>query len=243
METGSFNQSHTEALHTISALSDEQRTSMLRTAPRFLDSSTLTEEQLARVQRVSLVERLAIYGIRTLTQPEHATAPTAVMYDTMRHMSGIDQLRARINALFVRPRLTHKVLRALADVEKLATSAARGSAREVILDQVDEIRHGPEMHVVNELRALTNLYSGAAVIADPTMRNAALRLFEGTTAAERLGCHDGDPTDAMRCARAAVSTWQSFANTAMDGAVGDLARTAARSAYLIDQRLQRGVVW
>jgi hypothetical protein len=242
METGSFNQAHTDALQTIAALPDQQRISMLRTATRFLDSATLTEEQLTRGQRVSLVERLGIYGIRTLTQPEYAAAPTAVMYDTMRRMSGIDQLRARINALFVRPRLTHKALRALADVQTLATSAARGHAREVILDRIDEVRHGPEMHGVNELRALSNLYSGAAVIADPSMRSAALRLFEGTTAAERLGCRDGDPADAVRSARVAVSTWQSFANTAMDGAVGDLARTAARSAHLIDQRLQRGGV-
>jgi hypothetical protein len=70
------------------------------------------------------------------------------------------------------------------------------------------------------------------------MHDAALRLFEGISPAQRLGCTQADPGTLSQTARAAVSTWQAFANTALDGAAGDVARTATRSAQLIDQRLQ-----
>lgn len=239
-QTGAFNQTHTDALQMIAALPAEQRTSMLRTAPRFLDSPTLSHEQLPRAQRVGLIERLAIHGIRALTEPALATAPTVGMYDTMRHMSGIELLSIRLHTLFVAPRAVHKTVRVLADIEKLANAAARGQTREMLLDHVDDIRHSPDMHGLNELRALTALYSGTAALGDPVTHDAALRLFEGTSPAQRLGCTQTDAGMLEQTARAAVNTWQAFANTALDSAAGDVARTAARSAHLIDQRLQRG---
>lgn len=239
-ETGAFNQNHTDALHTIAALPEQQRISMLRTAPRFLDSPALTQDHLPRAMRVSLVERLAIHGIRALTDPHHETTSTAGMYDTMRDMSGIDVLRARIGTLFVRHRAIHKTVRVLADVEKIAGGpSVRGQARETLLDRIDDIRQLPQMHAVNELRALTALYSGTAALGDPVMTEAALRLFEANTPAQRLGCAEVEPANLMQTARAAVSRWHSFANTAMNGAISDIARTAARSAHLIDQSLQR----
>lgn len=239
-ETGAFNQSHTDALHTIAALPAEQRASMLRTAPRFLDSPTLSDEQLPRSQRVGLVERLAIHGIAALTEPSFAGATTAALYDTMRNMSGIELLSTRLQALFVRRQAIHKSVRILAAVDKLAKTTGRGTTRETLLDHVDDIRHSPNMHGLNEIRALCALYSGTAALADPVMHDAALRLFEGISPAQRLGCVQADPGTLARTARAAVSTWQAVANTALDGAAGDVARTATRSAQLIDQRLQGG---
>lgn len=236
-KTGAFEQTHTDALYEIAALPTDQRTSMLRTAPRFLDSPALTNEHLPRAQRVSLVEHLGIHGIRALTEAALAGAPIARMCDTMRHMSGIEVLSTRLDTLFVRPRTIHKTVRVLAEIEKLANATARGPVRKMLLDGIEDIRTSPGMHVVNELRALTALYSDAAILGNPMMYDAALRLFENTSPAERLGCAQADSSALIRTARATVNTWQAFADTALDGAARDIARTAATSAHLIEQRL------
>jgi 50S ribosome-binding GTPase len=238
-ETGAFNQTHTDALHTIAALPEEQRTQMLRTANRFQESAVLTQAELPRARRAALVERLAVQGIREFSAPGYGASSTAALYSAMRRTSGMAVLQQRINSLFVRPGAVHKATRILAEVERLARRPeVTEHAREEILDGVEVLRSSDALHMLNELRALAALYSGACTMGDHSVHGALLRLFEEADPATQLGCATDDPAHIADTAATAVNFWQAYANTAVDSLSREIARTAVRSAAIIHRRIQ-----
>jgi hypothetical protein len=238
-ETGAFNQTHTDALHTIAALPEEQRVPMLRTAFRFQESAFLTQAELPRTRRAALVERLAIQGIREFSAPGYAASSTAALYSAMRRTSGMAVMQRRINSLFVHPAAVHKATRILAEVERLARRPEiTERVRDEILDGIEVLRSSDALHTLNELRALAVLYSGACTVGDHTIGDALLRLFEEADPASRLDCATDDPAHIARAAATAVNFWQAYANTAVDGLAREIARTAVRSASIIRRRVE-----
>jgi hypothetical protein len=152
-------------------------------------------------------------------------------------MSGIGVLRNRIESLFVRPRAVHKVARILAEVEKIARRPELSEAsRDEILDGVERLRGSDAMHTLDELRALGAMYSGACALGSDAER--ALLLFEAADSATKLGCATEDPASIKRAALAAISHWQAFASSAVDGVSREIARTAVRSASIIHDEVK-----
>ena len=238
-EAGAFNQTHADALHTIAALPEDQRVSMLRTASRFQESAVLTQAELPRARRAALVERLAIQGIREFSAPGYGSSSTHALYSAMRRTSGMAVLQRWINSLFVQPAAVHKATRILAEVERLARRPeVTEHVREEILDGIEVLRSSDALHKLNELRALSALYSGACTVGDDTTRGALLRLFEEADPASRLGCATDDPAQIASVAATAVNVWQAYANTAVDSLAREIARTAVRSASIIRRRLE-----
>ncbi|MEZ0352086.1 GTPase [Mycobacterium sp. pR1184] len=238
-ETGALNQTHTDALHTIAALPEDQRIPMLRTASRFQQSAVLSQTQLSQARRIELVERLAIQGIREFSAPGYASSSTPALYSAMRRASGMGLLQRRINSLFVNAATVHKTTRLLAEVERLARRPeVADDVREELLDGIEVLRSSDALHTLNELRALAALYSGACTVGDDTARGALLRLFEETDPASRLACATDDPAQIAGAAATAINVWQAYANTAMDSLASEIARTAVRSASIIRHRLE-----
>jgi hypothetical protein len=238
-ETAAFTQTHTDGLHTIAALPEDQRVPMLRTASRFQESAILTQAQLSRARRAELVERLAIQGIREFSAPGYASSSKEALHSAMHRASGMAVLERRINNLFVNAGAVHKAAGILAEVEKRARRPEiTGHAREEVLDRIQVLRSSDALHTLNELRALAALYSGAFAVGGDTIGAALLRLFEEADPARRLGCATDSPADIARAATTAVRVWQAFANTAVDSGAREIARTAVRSASIIGRRLE-----
>nr|WP_231989596.1 GTPase [Mycobacterium sp. 852002-51057_SCH5723018] len=238
-ESAAFNQTHTDALHTIAALRQDQRLRMLRTASRFQESAVLTQAQLPRARRTELVERLAIQGIREFSAPGYASSSTPALYSAMRRTSGMAVLLRRINSLFVNAGAVHKATRILAEVERLARRPeVTKHVRDEVLDGIEVLRSSDALHTLNELRALAALYSGACTVGDDSTRGALLRLFEEVDPASRLGCATDDPAQFASAAATAVNVWQAYANTAVDSGAREIARTAVRSASIIRRSLE-----
>lgn len=231
-ETGSLTEAHAGWLHSVARAAD--RDDILSYPFAFMEADVLNRDA-----REILLNRLDLFGIRVLTQPEKAPMPAATMYDTLRDLSGIAALRERINILFVRPAAVHKAARVLSETERiLSDSDTPEPARRPLLDRIEAISLCDSMHTLRELKALSALYTGRDALAEPA-RHRALRLFEYTEPAERLGADGRAARDALaQDAAAAAGYWRTIANGAGLLLTRDIAETAARSAHLIRTSLE-----
>ncbi|MFZ0714239.1 dynamin family protein, partial [Mycobacterium sp.] len=162
-ESGSFNETQAGWLRTIAALPAAVRENILGEPADFAESDVLSDSA-----RNTLLDRLDLFGIKVLTRPENASRSAASMYDTLRDLSGVAALRARINVLYVRPAAVHKTARVLAGVTKLLDDADLSeSVKEPLVNRIEKIRLSEEMHTLAELKALAALYTGRCRLGEP----------------------------------------------------------------------------
>ncbi|MGK8558146.1 GTPase [Nocardia gipuzkoensis] len=236
-ETGAFDEAQAKWLRTLAGLPDCEREEALLFAGAF---DRL--ECLPPGGRAKLLERLDMHGIRVIAGTATPATPAAAMNEQLRSLSGIAELRRRLEVLFLRPAAVHKTVRALAGLEALL-STANLPARHCcsLLDQIENIRHAPAMHALAELRALAWLYSGRCEFRDEQTTESALTLFEGSLPAHRLNAApDTPPTELAQLARAAANRWRAYANAA-NGREAQVADTASWSAFLIETQLREAL--
>ena len=233
-ETGSFNETVAGWLHTIAALSAEDREDILSEPSDFAESEVLTHSA-----RHTLLDRLDLFGIKVLTRPENAAMPAASMHDTLQDLSGIAALRARIKILFERPAAVHRTARVLAGVEKLLSRSKLPETKvEPLIDHIERIRLHDEMHTLAELKALGDLYSGRCHLGEPAQQRA-LALFERSEPAQRLGVNGSVGRGALAdAAKAEAGLWRTYAGGAGSLLARQVAETASLSAYLIAKTLE-----
>ncbi|MGW5153545.1 dynamin family protein [Rhodococcus koreensis] len=228
-ESGGFGDPHADWLRTLAAVAPEQRTEGLFDADEFAELDC----DVSIPDRMTLVDRLGMHGIRVMSGSIDQNTSAATMHDSLRAMSGIAALRERIAAMFVRPAAVHKTVRALADLKAIAdASPLTPTGREWLDDAIGAVRRSAPMHTLAELRALTALYSGRCTLPEPDQQNA-IRLLSHTDPSARLGV---PPASAPALAAAAVKAanwWTRVANSATDPQVKMVANTAAWSAELI----------
>ncbi len=235
-ESGGFDEAQAAWLRTLAEKPDEVRADALVWADGFTESGLLPSQATQL-----LLDRLDMYGIRVLADTAAARdMSAAAMYERLRRISGIATLRNRLEVLFVRPAVVHKAVRALADLQcVLATAQLSAGDRTALLTRIETVRDHPDMHRLNELRALTALFSGRCVLPDELATANALALFEQTDPAARLrAAPDTTRSELARLARQATKHWHVRATLAATGLEKHIADTASWSAYLIHQQLR-----
>jgi hypothetical protein len=187
--------------------------------------------------RMQLMERLDMYGIRALVDTITADTPAAHMASALRAMSGIADLRDRIQTMFVHPAVVHKTARVLGALKRAAAKAELDWEQQDWLDDaIAGIRSSASMHTIDELCALAAIHSGRCDLP-PDERERAIRLFSETRPHTRLGISEDAP--APQAAADAERHWKTIANSAIDPQVRMVAGTAAWSAALIHQSWDR----
>ncbi len=226
-ETGRFNDNLAGWLRTLTTLPPDAVRAGLFDHAEF----TALDCEIPLEDRVQLMERLDMYGIRKLVDTIAADTSTTYMADELRVMSGIADLRDRIQTMFVRPAAAHKTLRALAALKRAATNAKLDSRQQDWLDDaIAAIRSSADMHVIDELYALAAIYSERCQLP-PDECERAIRLFSRIDPHERLGIPRNAPV--AQAAVDAERNWTTIANSAIDPQVSMVARTAAWSVALI----------
>ncbi|MGY1743730.1 MULTISPECIES: dynamin family protein [unclassified Blastococcus] len=215
------------ALRSLAAADPAAVTAMLLTADRFCRPEVAVD--VSRDVRVSLVERLGVFGIRLAVMLVRAGIPDAgTLADELVRRSGLAELQRLLTARFGERGgvlRTAAALRAVEDV--LGRAPAEGAAR--LRAEAERIRLAtPELA---ELEVLAR--SGPDGPFPPGLRADAERLLggEGTTPAARLGlpatASDGERTAA---ARAALARWREAADDPLaDRAAADAAGVVVRS--------------
>lgn len=207
----------------------------LRSARGFLTAAETSVGGVAAVDRLRLLERLGLWGVRVcvaLVRTERATSAPRLAAELVER-SGLAELRtvlaaqlgARADALKARSALI--LLR-----RTLRDRPVPGGGDSGLL--VDVERTLASTHVLEELRLLPALRSGSLGLRSDLVP-AAERLLgaEGPGAAARLGLAGTDPSPALVVAEAgrAVERWQAVAAHPLSSpAVAHAARVLARTA-------------
>ena len=232
-ETGRFSDTQAGWLRALAALPPDEQ-----------DVGLFDHEEFAELDcavplngRVQLMDRLDMYGIRALARTVAPDTSAAYMADALRAMSGVAELRHRIETMFVRPAAVHKALRALTSLHQIAvTSDLDATQQDWLDDAIAVIRSSNAMHVAEELSALAVLYTGRCDLPAED-RQAAIRLFADTDPRARLDISADAPL--AEAAAGAESRWKTIANSAIDPMVSMVAETASWSAALIHQTWSR----
>jgi hypothetical protein len=173
---------------------------LLLTVDRFVtaDAGTVTP-----VEREHLLERLGLYGVRaSIRLIRVGAAPSASeLAVQLRDLSGIDELRRQLTALFGSRRDVLKARAALASLDALVRSepAAAGLAGDLerVLASAHELT---ELQVVNALR------SGLVPLRPEEVAEVERLLDQpGATLSDRLGVAPGDEREALL---AAIERWR-----------------------------------
>lgn len=173
---------------------------LLLTVDRFVtaDAGTVTP-----VEREHLLERLGLYGVRaSIRLIRVGAAPSASeLAVQLRDLSGIDELRRQLTALFGSRRDVLKARAALASLDALVRSepAAAGLAGDLerVLASAHELT---ELQVVNALR------SGLVPLRPEEVAEVERLLDQpGAALSDRLGVAPGDEREALL---AAIERWR-----------------------------------
>lgn len=194
-------------LQLVAALDKPLRDRLLLTADRFATSTP--ELSLSQEDREALLARFGLFGVRlSVTMLRHGVAGTAgELAAELLDRSGVNELRAVLETLFLQRRDVLQSRSALLAVEELARARpAPGSER--LTAEAERILGS--VHAFRELRVLSAIRSGW-VTGKPEILDDAERLVggTGTTAAQRLDLPaDADAGSLLSGASAALERWQ-----------------------------------
>ncbi|MBB3086330.1 dynamin family protein [Geodermatophilus sabuli] len=216
------------ALRTLAGADQQQVAGMLLTADRFTRPEVPVP--LARDVRVSLLERLGLFGIRlSLTLIRAGVADASTLADELLRRSGLTELQRLLRVHFT----------ARGDQLKAGTALRllAGVLAEHPVEGAEELRAGVERarlaaRELDELELLARSRAAGSPLPEP-LRPDAERLLgaEGTTPAARLGLpEDADAAELRGAARAALDRWRAAADAPLaTRATADAAAVVVRS--------------
>ena len=183
------------AIGRVAELGDEERESLLLSADRFRHRRT--SALLAEAERVYLVERLGLFGVRVAVDLVHQGVNTAPrLAAELAERSGVPELR---RVLTVRLAARSDLLKARAGL--LAVQALLPRAPEDVAEKLegDIERVIAGAHELTELSTLNALWSGLAGVSDDWVDEAERLLGgRGADAAIRVGLEPDAPAAAVR---------------------------------------------
>jgi hypothetical protein len=236
-ETGGFTSVDAEALRKLAALDDETLEMMLMSADLF----TSWECEVPAGTRVRLMEQLDLYGVRcALTALAAEPAITAgelrrKLFDS----SGLDGVRAKLNAVFRARADGIKAAAALASVTALAQASGDAGERQRVHNAIEVLLAKPEAHQLRLLEALTLVTSGAVAMPAELVEEV-LRVGGSPHIPEQLGMSGRPVPELMACALERAGWWRSFASFGATPAQSRVAHVVHRAYFLIWQQLRGG---
>jgi dynamin family protein len=228
-----FTQADADAIRALAALGPADREVMLLGPDYF----TGLDSAVGPAQRERLYAMLRPFGLRRLLRAADAGASGPAMVDELRQCSGMAAVRSGIDRRF---RARAAALKAAKVLAALAASAGSPevdhATRAWVTGAIDDLGLDPVMHGLEELRALSLVSSGAALLPGAQLGEAE-RLLTETESGRRLGLPDADRDALLTAAREGLTRWTTIANTAISPRARDLARVIIRTLDLECDRL------
>jgi hypothetical protein len=234
-ETGGFTSADADALRKLAELDDATRETMLISADLFVS----WECDVPVGTRTRLLEKLDLYGIRKAL--EAVDAEPGITAGALRRKlldaSGLDGVRAKLNAVFRSRADGIKAAAALASVTSLAAASGDPNERQRVHDAIEVLLAKPEAHQLRLLEALTLVASGAVAMPNDLVEEV-LRFGSSPDVSEQLGLRGRPPQELMAYALERAGWWRSFASFGATPAQSRVAHVVHRAYFLIWQQLR-----
>ncbi|PSL55249.1 dynamin family protein [Saccharothrix carnea] len=234
-ETGGFTSADADALRKLAELDDATRETMLISADLFVS----WECDVPVGTRNRLLEKLDLYGIRKAL--EAVDAEPGITAGALRRKlldaSGLDGVRAKLNAVFRSRADGIKAAAALASVTSLAAASGDPNERQRVHDAIEVLLAKPEAHQLRLLEALTLVASGAVAMPNDLVEEV-LRFGSSPDVSEQLGLRGRPPQELMAYALERAGWWRSFASFGATPAQSRVAHVVHRAYFLIWQQLR-----
>ncbi|QQQ76383.1 dynamin family protein [Saccharothrix sp. 6-C] len=234
-ETGGFTSADADALRKLAELDDATRETMLISADLFVG----WECDVPVGTRTRLLEKLDLYGIRKAL--EAVDAEPGITAGALRRKlldaSGLDGVRAKLNAVFRSRADGIKAAAALASVTSLAAASGDPNERQRVHDAIEVLLAKPEAHQLRLLEALTLVASGAVAMPGDLVEEV-LRFGSSPDLAEQLGLRGRPPQELLAYALERAGWWRSFASFGATPAQSRVAHVVHRAYFLIWQQLR-----
>ncbi|ONI82217.1 GTPase [Saccharothrix sp. ALI-22-I] len=234
-ETGGFTSADADVLRRLAELDEATRETMLLSADLFVS----WECEVPVGTRTRLLEKLDLYGIRKAL--EAVDAEPAITAGALRRKlldaSGLDGVRAKLNAVFRSRADGIKAAAALASVTSLAAASGDANERQRVHDAIEVLLAKPEAHQLRLLEALTLVASGAVAMPNDLVEEV-LRFGSSPDLSEQLGLRGRPPQELMAYALERAGWWRSFASFGATPAQSRVAHVVHRAYFLIWQQLR-----
>ena len=228
-----FTESDAAAIRGLAALGQQDREVMLLSAQYFTGFDSAVDP----ASRERLYTMLRPHGLRRLLAAADEGASGPAMVEALRQCSGMAAVRAEIDRRFRARAVALKAAKALAAMAAAVSSAeVDHSTRAWATGAIDDLGLDPVMHGLEELRALSLVSSGAALLPRAQLDEAA-RVLAETRTDRRLGLPGAGRDALLAAAHQGVQRWTAIANTAISPRARDVARVITRSLDLECDRL------
>jgi hypothetical protein len=234
-ETGGFTSADADALRRLADLDDATRETMLISADLFVS----WECDVPVGTRTRLLEKLDLYGIgKALEAIDGEPNITAgALRRKLLDASGLDGVRAKLNAVFRSRADGIKAAAALASVTSLAAASGDPNERQRVHNAIEVLLAKPEAHQLRLLEALTLVASGAVAMPNDLVEEV-LRFGSSPDLSEQLGLRGRPPQELMAYALERAGWWRSFASFGATPAQSRVAHVVHRAYFLIWQQLR-----
>ncbi|MFD7653556.1 dynamin family protein [Actinosynnema sp. NPDC059797] len=234
-ETGGFTSADADALRALAGLDAATRETVLISADLF----TSWECGVPAGVRARLLEKLDLYGVRRAL--EALDAEPGITAGALRRKlldaSGLDGVRAKLNAVFRARADGIKAAAALASVTALAAASGDPNERQRVHNAIEVLLAKPEAHQLRLLEALTLVSSGAVAMPDDLLEEV-LRFGSSRDVSEQLGLPGRPPHELIAHALERAGWWRSFASFGATPAQSRVAHVVHRAYFLIWQQLR-----
>jgi len=234
-ETGAFTSADADALRALAGCDEATRLAMLLSADLF----TTMDAPVPAAVRGRLLERLDLYGVRVALAAIDAQ-PGITAGDLRRRLldaSGLDALRARLDAVFRARADGIKAAAALASIAALAHGSGDPGERQRVHDAIEVLLQKPEAHQLRMLEALTLVTSGAVAMPED-LAAEVVRVGGSAVVAEQLGLPGRPLAELAGYALERAGWWRSFASFGATPAQSRVAHVVHRAYFLIWQGLR-----
>ncbi|GAB2997786.1 dynamin family protein [Saccharothrix stipae] len=234
-ETGGFTSADADALRKLAELDDATRETMLISADLFVS----WECDVPVGTRTRLLEKLDLYGVRKALEAMDAepNITAGALRRRLLDSSGLDGVRAKLNAVFRSRADGIKAAAGLASVTALAAASGDPNERQRVHDAIEVLLAKPEAHQLRLLEALTLVASGAVAMPNDLVEEV-LRFGSSPDVAEQLGLRGRPPQELMAYALERAGWWRSFASFGATPAQSRVAHVVHRAYFLIWQQLR-----
>ena len=208
LEAGLFNETHVSNLRALASEEPGVRVRLLDNTDWFLELPA----GVPRPQRQELLDVLGLHGIRLCLEFIHAGRTSlAELRTELSRLTGIDPLRAFLDDIFTRRADVLKAATALADLERVASTAAPADS-EWLRRAVERTRLDPAMRALATTWAFARVAARGTELPDDLTADLRRVALAGSVA-DMLGLTEDAGVDELQAAAAASSArWRRFAN-------------------------------
>jgi hypothetical protein len=234
-EAGRLTAADCEALRSLAALPDGERTVLLASVDLFAGR----ECTVIREARERLLRLLDLYGIgfaiaHLVANPQVATSE---LIRLLHSVSGFPRLRETLNHAFRWRSDAIKAGWALSSLEKIASHAPRPPDRELLRDAIERVLQQPDYHRLRLLEVAQLVTTGAVDLPDQ-MEGELTRLALSNDPRFILNLPAAQADQLSQAALEAATRWRAYAVAGASPSQSRVALVAHRGFFLLSQRVR-----